>query len=410
MTVIRVGTEVPRFEGVGLFYDGDTPIPRPARIDIDDGTDTLRIHILPAGEGPTPAPVLWPLSSLRALPDRPVSELIVWSNDDPLPRLRLTGEAERRILAARALDLHNRPRMRGRGKLLGLAIGAVGSVALMMMVLVPFLADSLADYLPPSGEEALGSATFDQIRSALDDSGYGFLPICENPTGLASLDMIEDRIVKATGFEGDLAVHVLDHPMVNAFALPGGYIIFFRGLLEEAETAEEVAAVFAHELGHVDARDPTRIALRSAGSIGLLGLLFGDFAGGTMVLWLAREMIQADYTRDVEAAADAYAHIALLAADLPPSAIATFFERLVEETEMKGTILAHLTSHPEMGDRIEAARAATPEGRSFTPLMSDEEFEALQTICDYDSDYDPDPAEEEYEDLLPPGYGDTADP
>ncbi len=401
MTVIRVGTEAPRFEGVGLFYDGDTPVPRPARIDIDDETDTLRIHVLPTGDGPPPGPVLWPLASLRALPDRPVSELIVWSNDDPLPRLRLTGEAERRILTARALNLRNRPKMRGRGRLLGLAVGAVASVAVMITVLVPFLADSLAGYLPPEGEEALGSATFEQIRSALDDKS--FLDVCDDPEGLAALETIEVRLTEAIGFEGDLTVSVLDHRMVNAFALPGGYIVFFRGLIEEAESAEEVAAVFAHELGHVDARDPTRIALRSAGSIGLLGLLFGDFAGGAMVLWLTEQMIRADYTRDAEAAADAYAHMALLAADLPPSAIATFFERLVEQTGEEGTILAHFTSHPEMGDRIEASRAATPEGRAFASLMTDEEFAALQAICGEDDTdrYNPFGSDAP-EDLLPP--------
>lgn len=67
--------------------------------------------------------------------------------------------------------------------------------------------------------------------------------------------------------------------------MPGGLIILFRGLIDAAESSDEVAAVYAHELGHVVARDPTRIALRSAGSIGVLGLLLGDFAGGAVVLF-----------------------------------------------------------------------------------------------------------------------------
>jgi beta-barrel assembly-enhancing protease len=177
-----------------------------------------------------------------------------------------------------------------------------------------------------------------------------------------------------------LTVTVLDHGMVNAFALPGGQIVIFRGLIDEAQSAEELAAVVAHEIGHVAARDPTRIALRSAGSIGILGLLFGDFAGGTAVLFLTEQLIQADYTREAEAAADSYAHQLLLAADLPPAALASLFERL-DMQDPQLPMLQHFMSHPELGNRIEAARAATPAGREFAPLLSARQWADLQSVC-----------------------------
>ena len=170
--------------------------------------------------------------------------------------------------------------------------------------------------------------------------------------------------------------------MVNAFALPGGYVVFFRGLIEKAEEPEEVAAVFAHEVGHIAARDPTRIALRSAGSIGVLGLLLGDFAGGAVVLFLAERIIQADYTQEAEGAADTFAHKVLLAADLPPSAIATFFERLDAENDEDAGLMAHFMTHPALGDRIAAARAAEPADAEFRPLLTPQEWSALQSICD----------------------------
>ena len=84
---------------------------------------------------------------------------------------------------------------------------------------------------------------------------------------------------------------------------PGGRLVFFRGLLEEAENPDEVAAVLAHEIGHVVYRDPTRDALRSAGSLGVLGLLFGDFAGGTVALFIANQLINASYSQAAEARA-----------------------------------------------------------------------------------------------------------
>lgn len=60
----------------------------------------------------------------------------------------------------------------------------------------------------------------------------------------------------------------------------------------------------------------------------MLGLLFGDFAGGALVLFLAERIIQVDYTQDAEATADTFAHGALVDADLPRPAIATFLRDL----------------------------------------------------------------------------------
>ncbi len=78
-------------------------------------------------------------------------------------------------------------------------------------------------------------------------------------------------------------------------------------------------------------RDPTRDALRSAGSLGVLGLLFGDFAGGTVALFIANQLINASYSQAAEARADDYAHGLLAQANISPAALGTFFERLHKE-------------------------------------------------------------------------------
>jgi predicted Zn-dependent protease len=51
---------------------------------------------------------------------------------------------------------------------------------------------------------------------------------------------------------------VLASPVPNAFALPGGRIYLLNGLLQKAESADEIAGVIAHEMGHVSHRDQTR--------------------------------------------------------------------------------------------------------------------------------------------------------
>jgi predicted Zn-dependent protease len=100
------------------------------------------------------------------------------------------------------------------------------------------------------------------------------------------------------------------------------------------------------------------------------------------VLFLAERIIKADYTQDAEAAAGTFAHTALLGADLPPSAIATFFSRLALQNGEDAGIMEHLMSHPALGDRIAAARAAEQEGANFRPVLIEPEWDALRMICD----------------------------
>lgn len=371
-TIIAVGAAAPEHvQGQGVFLDGDRATPRDIVFTYDDAQRAL----VWGGH-------VWPYGDIRRIRDQAgADQMVLRLVGDPTQRLILTTPEDHMLIRSRARRIDKYVSHVKRSRLVAWAFAAVASVALIIFVLVPVMADQLAEYLPPEGEKALGDATFEQIRTALDETGFGGLQTCDNPDGLAALQKIETRLTDEMDLVTPLTVHVLDHPMVNAFALPGGYVVFFRGLIEEAGRPEEVAAVFAHEIGHVEARDPTRIALRSAGSIGVLGLLFGDFAGGALVLFLAEQIIRADYTREAEAAADTFAYDALLASNLPPSAIATFFERLTVDGSDAG-ILEHLQSHPSLGDRIQAARDAEPEGITFDPVLSDEEWVALQKICD----------------------------
>jgi predicted Zn-dependent protease len=96
------------------------------------------------------------------------------------------------------------------------------------------------------------------------------------------------------------------------------------------------------------------------------------------VLFLAERIIKADYTQDAEAAAGTFAHTALLGADLPPSAIATFFSRLALQNGKDAGIMELLISYPALGDRI----AAEHEGANFRPVLIEPEWDALRMICD----------------------------
>jgi len=328
----------------------------------------------------------WMAEELRELPDQADRDgLVVAPANDPLHRLHVPPGEIARLIRLNAPALHRREPVQNKRRIAAWAAGAIASVSLIIFVLVPVMANQLAVLLPPAGEKALGDATFEQIRNALGDADFLPVDVCEAPKGLAALAKMEDRLDAGRDLPYPVTVAVLDHDMINAFALPGGRVILFRGLIEAAENAEEVAAVFAHEIGHVVNRDPTRDALRLAGSIGVLGLIFGDFAGGTVMLLLANQLINAKYSQSAEIGADDYAHAVLTEAGLPPAALGTFFERLMEEYGEEAGWAAHFSTHPRMVERVEAALAAQARaeaaGAAAVPVLSASEWRDLRSIC-----------------------------
>lgn len=362
---------VPR-EGLrGVYFDGQSAAAQEVRLVMDEAAQQLVLR----GEV---VDVAWRFVDIRLVPDQAGRRgLVLRSISDPAARL-LTAH---RDIAERFPARHRAMVQTERGRILRWAMAAVASVALIVFVLVPTMANQLARFIPPEGEKALGDATLAQIRGALDEtSGIG-LGICSSAEGTKAIDTLAARLSADVELPVSLTITVLDHPMINAFALPGGHVVFMRGLLEAAERPEEVAAVFAHEMAHVVSRDPTRHALRSAGSIGVLGLLFGDFAGGALVLFLAERLIEAQYSQGAEAAADVFAYEVLMAADVPPSALGDMFEHLRKKTGDIEGISAHFLSHPSLGARIQEARAATPQGFEARPILSEAEWTALRGIC-----------------------------
>ena len=378
-TVIHVGGKAPEFRAFADFLDGQSAVVRRAALSMDE-TSAAPCLLLSL---PEQADLRWALDDIRRVPDQAGrGTMVLMLRDDAVRRLVVRDDAVRKILTARCPNLKRRPRTANRGRLLGWSLGAVASVALIIFVLVPVMADQLAEYLPPEGERALGDATFEQIRAALGTGDFAPVGICERARGAAALARMTARLEAQTDLPYPLAVTVLDHDMVNAFALPGGRVVLFRGLIDAAAGPDEVAAVLAHEIGHVAHRDPARGALRSAGSIGVLGLLLGDFAGGAVVLFLVERLIDANYSRDAEAVADQFAFDLLVGAGVRPSALATFFERLQKEQGESAGILAHFQSHPELGDRIAAARSGNTGSATFDrPSLDDRDWSNLRRIC-----------------------------
>jgi hypothetical protein len=211
------------FDALGArYFDGDRPLGQEVSLDLTEST--LQIG-LDDGER-----VLWPVAEVRRLADMAGRRgvMLRWTGDT-LARLYLEEES----LLAHLPSLNRRSPPRGRGRLMAWALAAVAAVALQIGLLVPLLADNLAGFIPPEGERALGEATLGHIRTALDESGMAPLPICAARPGVEALERMTARLSEPD--QPEVTVLVLDHEMINAFALPGGFVVLFRGLIEAAE-------------------------------------------------------------------------------------------------------------------------------------------------------------------------------
>ncbi len=282
------------------------------------------------------------------------------------------------------------PRLRSRQRTSGRAVAriavwaalAAGSVAGIVLVLIPLLAAQLAAVTPDSAKYRLGRTVLVQVAELLPGPAgpASRQRFCSWEDGQAALQRLADRLAADLPDPPTVRVVVVNTLLVNAFALPGGIMVFTRGLLVHAGSAEEIAGIAAHELGHLAHDHSTRALYRSFAVALLVGVLFGDLTGGTLAGGLAEWLVNTGYSRDAERDADAFALARLEAAGIGTQGLADFFARLKErEKDGDGLLVRMLSTHPPTEERLAHIRSA--ERRSVRPAMSEEDWTHARKAC-----------------------------
>ncbi len=163
--------------------------------------------------------------------------------------------------------------------------------------------------------------------------------------------------VEASKARPEITFHytVLDAPReVNAFAVPGGYIYVYSGLLLVASDEAEVAGVLAHETGHIVARHSANQMATSMGLELLTSLALGENPGylSQMVADLGSGSAMLKYSRDDEYDADTYAVRYARASGYDPGGIIRFFSKL-RALSASGEGLEFFRSHPLTQNRMD---------------------------------------------------------
>lgn len=340
----------------GWLYDGESAVRR--SVSVEPGLDGVRI--LPGGDDSALAVAAGDLFHLESRADAELygrSGIPGWrlAVAKPLPPELAAAFPARRIYG-RWVDRVGLPR--------ALAIGAVLSAALLF---VGYSAPAwIAPLVPYSWEQRFGNAL-------VGDFGGN---VCAGEGGQAALDALAAKLgATPSRFE----VRVVDVPIVNAVALPGGHILIFDGLLQEAAGPDEVAGVLGHEIAHVTNRDVAEAMIRHYG-FSLLLSTFGGTTGGN-VDWLA----STSYSREAESQADADSLRALARADISPLPTAAFFGRLAGQEAGLGRLkdaLSYVSSHPLSAERRRRFADSARPGHAYRPALTAGQWQALRTICE----------------------------
>jgi predicted Zn-dependent protease len=198
--------------------------------------------------------------------------------------------------------------------------------------------------------------------------------IVDDPLVAEYINRLGQNLVRNSDAKAPFTFKVIESPEVNAFALPGGYVFVYSGLVRIADEEDELAAAMAHEIAHVAARHMTRQATKTQ-LANMAAIPAGVFLGG----WtgyaarqgarLAIPMTFLNFARKDESEADYLGVQYLYAAGYDPTGAISIFEKMEAlERRAPGTISRAFSTHPMDADRIartekeiEAILPARPE-------------------------------------------------
>jgi hypothetical protein len=361
------GISVPPLSNASVFYDGTSSRRHQVQLGLSDRVDIVENGAVLAS---------WPFADIRRVDGVAGIMRLSCRSAPPLARLEVrdTALAEAVILRCPHLDDNAVCRL-GVTTIIGWSIAATISIVAVIWFGLPLAADRLAPLVPPALERRIGDASEKQISAIFGSKA------CNGVAGGAAFNKLIGQISSAAGFATPVRASVLDTPVPNAFALPGGKVFLFNGLLARSNDPDEIAGVLAHELGHIMHRDNTRNMIYSGGTSFLIGLLFGDVTGSGALIFASRSLVTASYSREAEQNADDFSISVMHRLGRPTKPMGDLIFRITGNEGDK--TISILANHPLTEDRL---KHLSDESRpaSGPPILTAAEWASLKGICKQD--------------------------
>jgi predicted Zn-dependent protease len=241
---------------------------------------------------------------------------------------------------------------------------------------------SLPSIGPPSEDEET------RISREFRREAKKHLKFVNNPEVERYVDRLGRRILAATGPQAfDYRFFVVEDSQLNAFAVPGGSIYVFTGLIERAKSTDELAGVLGHEIVHIKGRHmarssgPDAISVLSLLSMVLLARSGGGQAAGVVGQAIAATR-QAAYSRQLEMEADTLGTRYIAAAGFDPKGTIAFLKTMDQERALNPIdVPAYILSHPITQERVANAELVVRSlGTTQPRVESPESLKKVQLI------------------------------
>lgn len=228
--------------------------------------------------------------------------------------------------------------------IIAITVAFIGILLLGYFYVLPAFAESVAATIPISWEEEFGNAAYGQMM--------GMETIDSSNSKLA------DEFFKEMGYKSDynVSITVTKNNIVNAYALPGGKIVVYEGILRSMDSPDEFAALLSHEYSHVALRHSTKNIFRSLSSYMLMSLVIGDAGGiAAVIVQNADQLKQLGYSRGLEEEADRNGLKLMKEKQIDPNGMENLLKTLKEEeggAEVDES-MEFLSTHPLTKQRME---------------------------------------------------------
>lgn len=163
---------------------------------------------------------------------------------------------------------------------------------------------------------------------------------------------------------------VVKNKEVNAYAIPGGNIVVYSGIIKAMKSPDELAALLGHETAHINERHSLRSILRSAATGLIVSVVLNDISGVfSIVVENAEGLRTMHFSRGIEKNADEEGMKILVKNNIHPLAMKKLMQRLKENSPEIPEVLSFMQSHPATDERIKhATEFAVPyKNSSFAP-------------------------------------------
>lgn len=249
-----------------------------------------------------------------------------------------------------------------------LFIALLAGLFFLYLLIVPWLSEQLAGKVSIKRERQIGDAVY----QAMGMQGR------ENTAASFILNEFFTAVNVPTPYS--IRISVVNNDIKNAFALPGGRIVVFSGLLEKIKSYPELAALLSHEFTHINNKHSTKRIFRQLGSKVFIGLLLGNFGTVTSVIVdQADDLKSLTYSRKLEKEADVEGLKVLMARKIDPRGFRDLFTHMKEE-EKATRFPEFLKSHPDTDKRITYIQQAARSAQVADDPMLARIFQKLKTI------------------------------